>query len=96
MAYRVPMKSALKSSVSKMFTNMIENGIHKTFLVWTDRYVAAVFNPIMETDDGQAHTLKMDQLSGVFYLYVIGMTSAIAAFVLEWWWSERRGSSNRT
>lgn len=95
MAYRVPKKSPLKSSVSEMSLNMFENGIQQMFETWTDRYMKAVWDPIMEPEDSQAHTLNLTQLKGVFYLYASGMTVAIVAFLLELWWFNKRGSRNR-
>lgn len=95
MAYRVPKKSPLKSSVSEMSLNMFENGIQQMFETWTDRYMKAVWYPIMEPKDSQAHTLNLTHLKGVFFLYASGMTVAIVAFLLELWWFNKRGSRNR-
>lgn len=92
MAYRLPRISALRSSVSQILINLIENGIHKTFVTRTDRYMAAVWNPIMGTEDSQAHVLKISQLSEIFYLYLIGIIVAIAVFILELWWSKKQSS----
>lgn len=54
--------------------------------------MTAVWNPIMEMDDSQAQKLNIAQLSGLFYMYVIGMTAAITVFVLEVWCSKKQSA----
>lgn len=89
MAYQVQQNLALKSSFSEILINMIENGFQQTFIAWSKRYMTSVWKPVMETEDSRARKIKLSHLSWVFYLYAIGMTATIAAFVLEVWWSAR-------
>lgn len=76
--------------------NMIENGFHQTFIKWTKSFITSVWYPDMIPESSPAQMLCISKLLSIFYLYLVGMTAGLAAFVSEVLCSKRKKNSPLT